>query len=246
MSDVPGWTEENSQTFLDLGRYFVPEREAQIETLTEAADPGEGERTVLELGCGEGLLAEALLQRYPDCRVVGLDGSPAMLAAARKRLQSFGERFRGARFDLADRSWRTPGFPVHAVISSLAIHHLDGEAKRALYHDLFRLLQPGGRLAIGDVVETETAIGQEIAARAWEDAVRARSLALDGNLDVFERFQSEGWNMYRYINPDDVDKPSPLMAQLHWLKEAGFAGVDVYWMRAGHAIFGAVKPGATT
>lgn|SRR5690606_2213941 len=41
---------------------------------------------------------------------------------------------------------------------------------------------------------------------------------------------------------DDVDKPSRILDQLKWLEEAGFQRVDVYWMYAGHAIFGGEKP----
>jgi tRNA (cmo5U34)-methyltransferase len=33
------------------------------------------------------------------------------------------------------------------------------------------------------------------------------------------------------------------MDQLEWLELAGFSCVDLFWMRAGHAIFGGWKPG---
>jgi hypothetical protein len=31
------------------------------------------------------------------------------------------------------------------------------------------------------------------------------------------------------------------MSQLDWLKEAGFAIVDCFWLQAGHAVFGGFK-----
>jgi tRNA (cmo5U34)-methyltransferase len=49
--------------------------------------------------------------------------------------------------------------------------------------------------------------------------------------------------MYALDAPDPEDRPSPLFAQLCWLREAGFEAVDVYWMFAGHAVFGASRPG---
>jgi tRNA (cmo5U34)-methyltransferase len=49
--------------------------------------------------------------------------------------------------------------------------------------------------------------------------------------------------MYPEQGSDPVDKMSPLFDQLKWLEQAGFASVDVFWMRAGHAIFGGSKPG---
>lgn len=44
--------------------------------------------------------------------------------------------------------------------------------------------------------------------------------------------------------PDAVDKPSRLLGQLVWLRDAGLMAVDVYWMKAGHAIFGGRKQDA--
>ncbi|HEX2705470.1 MAG TPA: methyltransferase domain-containing protein [Candidatus Lustribacter sp.] len=40
-------------------------------------------RLVVDLGCGDGLLTRGLAQRWPQARVVGIDSSPQMLAAAR-------------------------------------------------------------------------------------------------------------------------------------------------------------------
>jgi tRNA (cmo5U34)-methyltransferase len=40
-----------------------------------------------------------------------------------------------------------------------------------------------------------------------------------------------------------VDRPSSAAEHLDWLREAGFAEVDVAWMYAGHAIFTARRPG---
>src|ERR1044071_9790790 len=43
-------------------------------------------RKVADLGCGPGNSTELLLKRFPDAEVVGVDSSPTLLAAARKRL----------------------------------------------------------------------------------------------------------------------------------------------------------------
>lgn len=238
------WDEQNSQTFIDYGRYLVPDREEQIAAfcdLAAPADHGDGPFNALELCCGEGLLAGALLERYPRCTVYGYDGSPAMLQRARERLAPFGERFQTRQFDLADRTWRALDMPVDAVISSLAIHHLDGAQKQALFRDVYAMLARGGVFLIADVVEPAGKAGRELAARMWDEAVRQRALAIDGNDGAFGFFERERWNMYRYFDPDDIDKPSRLLDQLKWLEHAGFAEVDVYWMRAGHALFGGRK-----
>ena len=241
MTATSSWTETNSQTFLDYGRYFVPERERQIETICGLIPPVPSGAEIVELCCGEGLLAQALLERLPDATVRGMDGSSEMLAAAGKRLAGFGGRFQPQHFDLASSDWRAKIRDAHAVVSSLAIHHLDGPEKQALFADVYRMLIPGGVFVIADVIAPAGKQAESVAAGAWDWAVRQRSLELDGNLDGFELFQREEWNLYRHFDPDDIDKPSPLFAQLQWLAAAGFVDVDVYWMQAGHAIFGGVK-----
>jgi tRNA (cmo5U34)-methyltransferase len=235
------WSEAASQTFIDLGRYFVPEREQQIAAFVDLLPAHEQPFNILELCCGEGLLAGALLERFPDCTVYGFDGSPAMLDHARRQLAQYGDRFRTQLFDLADSSWRAQQWPVHAVVSSLTIHHLDGAEKQQLFQDMAELLEPGGVLLIADVIAPASRAGSELAAKAWDAAVRKRALEIDGNLDAVAYFEREQWNMYRYPDDGDIDKPSRLLDQLKWLEQAGFADVDVFWMQAGHALFGGRK-----
>jgi tRNA (cmo5U34)-methyltransferase len=235
------WSEAASRTFIDFGRYFVPEREQQIAAFVDLIPAHDQPFTILELCCGEGLLAGALLERFPTCTVYGFDGSPVMLEHARQQLAQYGDRFQTQLFNLADSSWRVQKWPVHALVSSLTIHHLDGAQKQQLFQDLARLLEPGGVFLIADVIAPASRAGAELAAKAWDAAVRRRALAIDGNLDALDYFEREHWNMYRYPEVDDIDKPSRLLDQLKWLEQAGFTDVDVFWMQAGHALFGGRK-----
>jgi tRNA (cmo5U34)-methyltransferase len=196
---------------------------------------------ILELCCGEGLLAEMLLDRFPDITVYGLDGSIEMLNRAKKRLARFNNRFRGQMFDLATDNWRELEIPISAVVSSLAIHHLTGPQKRKLFLDVYRMLMVDGIIVIADVIEHQNEAGRYVAAEAWDEIVQRQSLKYDGNIEAFELFQREGWNMYRYFDPEDIDKPSQLFDQLKWLENSGFDNIDVHWMLAGHAVFSARK-----
>ena len=241
-SPGPGWTEDDSTTFLDLGHYAVPDRERQIDILCALVPAPTGAPChVIDLCCGEGLLSHAILDRFPRARVHGYDGSTRMMHAAADRNAPYGERFDTTRIELGDTDWRTPPWPVTAVLSSLAIHHLDGEGKRALFGDVYRMLEPGGAFVIADLVAPTTDLGVAVAAQAWDDAVAERGAA-DGQRDaVLAAFRTDQWNLYRYPDPE-VDRPSALFDQLRWLAAAGFEQVDVHWMRAGHAIFGGRTP----
>lgn len=84
-----------------------------------------------------------------------LDGSQTMLASAKSRLEAAGVAHRVAIMDIGETGWRTIDTPVHAFVSSLAIHHLDGPAKARLFKDLTAALAPSGVVAICDLVEAQ-------------------------------------------------------------------------------------------
>jgi len=235
------WTEDDSQLFIDEGAYFVPEREAQIATICAAIPPLDGPGHLIELCCGEGLLSRALLERFPAATVHAFDGSPRMLEAARRTAGALAARLETQRFDLAAKDWRTLPFRAHAVVSSIAVHHLDGKGKEDLFRDLFAMLAPGGAFVLADLVAPTRPAGQAIAAEAWDRAVKERALALDGDLQAFERFRAENWNLYSDPEPDPIDQPSGLFDLLKWLEAAGFSDTDVHYLKAGHAILSAVR-----
>ena len=109
--------------------------------------------------------------------------------------------------------------------------------------DVYAMLAVGGVFVIADMIEPATAEGRDIAADALDEVVRQRSLELDGSTAGLDFFLQEGWNTYRYFDPDDIDHPSSLFDQLKWLERAGFMDVDVHFMQAGHVLFSGWKKG---
>jgi tRNA (cmo5U34)-methyltransferase len=234
------WGEEASQDFITDGDYFVPRRNEQIQVVRDLVSAARSQRTVIDLCCGQGLLAGAILRLFPTTQVYGLDASPEMLKHAAESLAAYADRFQPQAFDLHADDWRLDYQNIDAIVSSLAIHHLDGPQKQLLFRDVYRMLAPGGVFAIADVIEPATPIGRKIAARAWDAAVQEQALRRDGDDAAYRAFERMQWNLYHY--PDEMDKPSQLVPLLQWLSEAGFVGVDVYWLFAGHAIFAGFKP----
>ena len=237
------WDELTSQSFIDLGAYLVPDRQRQYQVIVDLLSGVVPQAAVIDLCCGEGLLSQQILEQIPACRVYGLDGSPMMLEHAMRRAAGYQDRFFAIQFDLHTRRWPEADAPLRGVVSSLAIHHLEGRQKYQLFVEVESLLEPGGIFVIADLVAPAHQSGWDFAAKAWDEAVVENCLALDGTLDKFREFDEIHWNLYRYFDPSDIDHPSTLLEQLLWLQQAGFIGVDVFWMRAGHAIFGGRKRG---
>lgn len=239
MSDAR-WTESDSHAFLAYGDLFVPDRETQLDAICSLIDARVGNGDVVELCCGEGFLAQAVLERHPTCRVFGLDGSPAMLQRARVRLAGAGTRFRTVPFELQDTSWRPRYRDCSAVVSSLALHHLTDSQKEQLFDDVAAMLARRGMFVFSDVMLPATRGGVRLAARQWDEAVRRRSLERHGDERGMEAFQRLTWNAFRY--PDSaVDHLATLSQHLTWLSDAGFDTLDVAWAHAGHAVVSAVR-----
>jgi tRNA (cmo5U34)-methyltransferase len=158
-----------------------------------------------------------------------------MRTAAERRLARFGARFRTAACDLQRLAIPT-GAPRRAIVSSLALHHVEHAAKPALYRTLHDALAPGGALVLADLIAPASPSGWELAAAGWDAAVRAADAAAGAGGAVWQRFLDDRWNWFRF--PDDVDHPAPMAEELDWLRGAGFAAVDVHWADCGHAIFG--------
>jgi tRNA (cmo5U34)-methyltransferase len=240
---IPHWEEDTSQNYLDYANYIVPARRQQMHMMLELLKSLPEPAQVLELCCGEGLLAELILDSLANSLYCGLEGSPLMLENATQRLSRFGQRVELRNFELADHVWRRPEPPRSAVVSSLAFHHLDGTEKNLLFTDIYAMLARGGAFIISDMIEPITLPGRQVAADAWDQVVRERALELDGNTQGLDFFVRQHWNSYRYPDPDDIDHPSPLFDQLKWMEQAGFVNIEVHFLQAGHALFSGWKVG---
>jgi tRNA (cmo5U34)-methyltransferase len=102
----------------------------------------------LDLGAGTGMTTHAVLRRFPHASVVLLDESAAMVEAAQRSLPSD----RIAATIVGDLLNDLPTGPFDAVVSALAVHHLDAHHKKLLFGRLRALLPDGGQFVMADVV----------------------------------------------------------------------------------------------
>lgn len=106
--------------------------------------PADGTVRVLDLGCGNGALLEALAHGIASG--VGVDASPAMISLATRRGEAAGnlsfQHIDGPTLPLADES-------IDLAVSLLSFRYLDWDPLMA---ELARVLAPGGRLLLVDMV----------------------------------------------------------------------------------------------
>ena len=194
-----------------LGRADECPRRAEGESVLLEHVP-RAARRVLDLGTGDGRLLAVLRIGRQDMLGVGLDFSDLMLEAARKRFAE-DERIELVRHDLAEPLPQLGRFD--AVVSSMAIHHLEHERKRSLYGEIFDLLEPGGVFANFEHVSSPT---------------HRLHLAFFAAID--EPLEHE----------DPSDRLLDVETQLGWLRDLGFDDVDCYWKWLEMALLICVKP----
>jgi tRNA (cmo5U34)-methyltransferase len=236
------WSEEDSSAYREIAGVAVPRHQEMMATLVSAAPfTAEDAVRIVDIGAGEGHLAEALLDCFPRATVLALDGSESMRAAMTARTARVADRIEVRAFTLDTLDWWDVMLGADLVVSSLCLHHLNDAKKQYLYKAIAERLTARGALLIADLVEPPHPAGRRLAADSWDASARAQADAA-GTPEQFAAFVEGGWNHYRF--PDQMDRPSPIFHHLVWLKHAGFAVVDCFWLYAGHAVFGGFKAGA--
>ena len=121
-------------------------------------------RRIVDVGCGPGNSTEVLAARYPGADILGIDNSPAMLAAARQRLPS-------VRFEAADAASWLPGADADLVYANATYQWVPDHF--AQLPRVLTALQPGAVLAVqmpDNVAEPTHALMQAVAeAGPWAD-----------------------------------------------------------------------------
>lgn len=206
MSASHGTTDWDAATY---HRLAAPQEAWAREVLERL--PLRGEEVVLDAGCGSGRTTALLAERLPQGRVVAVDGSESMVAAARKTLAPFGDRIEIHQSDLLELDLAEP---VDLVFSNAVFHWIADHER--LFARLRAALRPGGALVAqcggeGNVEEWQRAVGT--AARQPEFAACFEGWSGPWNFAGAEeteaRLRAAGfaevrcWLEERVVEPDD-------------------------------------------
>jgi tRNA (cmo5U34)-methyltransferase len=205
------WTEPAWARRYLRERDDIPHRVEGFAVLMEVLPPSP--RRVLDLGTGDGYTLALVRAACPGTAGVGVDFSAEMLARARTRFADQDD-VEIVEHDLDDPLPASLG-RFNVAVSSFAIHHCVHERKRALYAEVFELLEPGGVFANLEHVDSATP-------------------AL--HLEFLKAIN------YTVEQDDPSNKLLDVETQLGWLREIGFEDVDCHWKWREIALLCGVKP----
>ena len=234
--------------YLRSVRKGVPLAQIQLDVMMRViAGPEEdqalSERPVhnfLDLGCGDGILAAAILEKYPRAKGTLVDFSTSMLQAALSNLQDYSRSLHVASADYTDPAWFdiiSAHAPFDVVVSGFSIHHQSDSIKCQVYTDIFDLLMSGGIFVNIEHVSSATPRIEAIYDDYFIDTMWASQLT-DGD------GQTRNQVAAAYHNREDKQANilAPVESQCEWLREIGFDDVDCYFRVFELAVFGGRRP----
>ncbi len=235
---------ELTHTFLEGVRGAIPLAHEQIDImlrLIKAAQPNLG--SVLDLGCGDGILGHNVLKHFPEATAVFVDFSDPMLDAAKSRI---GNRTNASflAIDYGQKDWLShlkdhSEIPSQfsSVVSGFSIHHQPDSRKQEIYQDIYNLLVPGGIFINIEHVSSPSPWIENQFETLFIDSLFAyqrKTGSAQTRHDVATEF---------YNRPDKAANIlAPVSQQCQWLCDIGFKEVDTYLKIFELAVFGGIKP----
>lgn len=230
--------EEFSDNYLEKADIYIPDRRKMIGTMTSLFDYFYHDKkgvSVLDLGCGDGILTEALLSKQSSLIATLVDASHAMLQKARERLKAHPQlSFVQASFqDIL--SGRVSLENYDFCVSSMAIHHLDMKDKAALFKYIAGHVKTAGRFVNIDVVLPPSEEIEGWYFSRWSEWMKMMFDLANIKDEVPEDI------IRRYKDPESMNRPDTLEYQLGSLKDAGFSEVECYYKNGIFTVFGGKK-----
>ena len=237
--DIVWQNEALAHSFLQGVRGGIPYAADQLQIMLRLIAANESVvESFADLGCGSGVLAQAILSKYPTARGMLVDFSEPMLAAAQEELRDYNTQLEFARADLASSEmWRTARGLFDVIVSGFAIHHLPDERKRELYGEIYCHLKPNGMFINIEHVASPT---------PWLER-NFDELMID-SLYAFHTKKGTGKTRDQ-VAAEHVHRPdkvanllAPVETQCGWLREIGYQNVDCYLKVFELAVFGGRRP----
>jgi tRNA (cmo5U34)-methyltransferase len=216
--------EQEAKVFDKNFMRFAPYYQEAIEALVSAMPFKRDQQiNILDLGCGTGNIAKAALEQYPRASAVCIDLSKNMIELAKAKLK----KYKNVEFCVCDIREFKFDRKFDAVISSLVLHHMEGDDKKRFYKKIYHSLNKGGVFWNADVTLGSTQCLQEMYIEKWIAFMR-KGCSPSEIKRTLKNYKAE-------------DRPAKLMDELKLLAEAGFKGIDVIRKWYCFSVYGGIK-----
>ena len=225
-----------ASAFLQGVRGAIPAADLQFDLLIRIVNAWNSEpKTILDLGCGDGIIGRLFLDRFPNVNVVFADFSSPMLDAAGKYLKGC-SRASLVELDFSTNQWleTVQGiFPFDVVVSGFSIHHQPNTRKKEIYSEVYNILSESGSFLNLEHVASATGNIEMLFDNYFVDHLFSYHHKTDDKISRIEIEKSY------YLRPDKKENIlTPVEVQCDWLRQIGFKDVDCFFKVFELALFG--------
>jgi len=180
----------------------------------------------VELGCGTATLTCCVLDRFPGSKGIAVDSEPAMLEAARRKLESYGDRVEVYEGDILICDLCA----CDVVLSSYVFHHVPPEKLKEVLSRIVDALRPGGCFILLDGMTVGLAWGKRIGEQSRRLYHRHVAAAIATGRTTQEEIDAR-WAFKRRMKEGgrDIEYRQSVEHLLEVMFEAGFQEVGLVW-----------------
>lgn len=237
-SELRQWSQKDfSRKYLEIADVMIVGRKRSLDMLKSFYRyflRGKKSNRVLDLGCGDGILINELLNIDDSISGTLIDGSNDMLEKARIRLAEFGDN-RFENFSFQDLISTKPDIgEFEFIVSSLAIHHINSSEKKELFAYVYARLVDGGYFVIVDCTRSQAQPVENWFLQVWRERIEERQVGLNVEADFEKMYE-------KYTETEHYTRVDTMESQMKALQEVGFKEVDCYYKHGLFAMFGGKK-----
>ncbi len=220
MDRVQRHFEEEAKEYDTIIQNLIPNYKAMVDILVSIL-PFTGQQAfeMIDLGCGTGTVSKAVKDAFPAVKVTCVDIAANMLDIAGQKV--------GAETTLIQADFNSFEFPqkYDAVVSSLALHHLEtDDDKLKFYEKIYGALNPGGIFINIDVVQGSGDVLQDVYMQKWKAFMLTNVSAQEVEHKWIPSYYAE-------------DHPTALLSHFDMLAQCGFTDIDVVYKHYNYAVY---------
>lgn len=206
-------------TVMTLGLHYLWRR--QVARVALSADHN---GWVLDLGCGTGDMAFAMMLRYPLVRVVGVDPALSMLSIAVRKAMRGGLTSRFIPVVGDGVALPFPNATFSACVSAFVLRNT--QAPLSVLQEMGRVLVPGGRLAILELCQLGHTLPERVFAWYLRRVVPLLGRLVTGHREAYNYFVRSIWSF------------PTAQGLVSWVRETGFAQIEWRLLGPGLVLIG--------
>lgn len=188
--------------------------------------------TIIDLGCSLGNLSRALLEAFPEAKVIGIDGAPKLIEIGRRRLGKEPRvSFIVSAFEELD--WAALPRDCAAVVAVHALEHVAPDMRRRIFSHIHSILRDGGIFLDQEWARDTTPTGVDPRDRSRPEHTPEfiREAIAEGRIT-----EEEHWRLWDKLAQPATHHFMELEAQLAALRGAGFPEVSGEWLNEANTL----------